>query len=91
MVREQEVRGQVLAHGHCVLLHEPLPLVTADVLEVARFEVGVAVEDEHRQRPVEPRPDVLGAPEVVFLGARVLREDDDLVPSRLQARARERV
>src|SRR5687767_4380814 len=55
-------------------------LVAAQVLEIAGLEVGVAVEDEHRQRSVELRPDVSCPIQVVFLGAGILREDNDLVP-----------
>ena len=80
MVDEQEVGGDVLAHGGGVLLDEAAALVGGQLLHVGGLEIGVAVEDEDGQPRVDRGPDDARGAEVVAGGIGVLAEDDHLVP-----------
>src|SRR6266511_5112753 len=92
VVREDEIRRQVLPEGGRVGRDVPLALGLAQVREEARVESLVAVEDEDGEHGPDLRPDDLSAPQVVVLGARLLGEHDDLVPGAAPlARERARV
>ena len=80
VVREHEVGGKPLADRGRVQLDVALALRLGQLLEAARLETLVAVDDEDRQDAADLGPDRLGAAEVVRLRVRLLREDHDLVP-----------
>ena len=79
VVREDEVGRQVSLQRFGVELDVALALLRREVREKARLEPLVAVEHEHRQDPADLGPDRVGAAQVVLLGPRLLREDDDVV------------
>ena len=79
MVGEDEIGGQVLAKGLGVRVHVALALGGGQIGKAAHLESLVAIEDEDGQQAADVRPHDLGAAQVVLLGARLLREDDDLV------------
>ena len=92
MVGEDEVGREFGPHGSGVQLDVALALARRQVGQQASVEPFVAVEHEHRQQAADLRPHVPRAAEVVLLGARLLREDDHLVPGAAPlARERTRV
>ena len=79
VVREDEVGRQVLAERRCVRLDVRLALREGEVLEQARLEPLVAVEDEHGQQAADVGLHDGRAAEVEPFGMRLLREDGDVV------------
>jgi hypothetical protein len=80
MVDEDAIGRKKFAHGGGIELDEAFPLGLGQILEIGRFEILVAVEDEDRQGPVDRGSNDLDTLEAfVPVRMRVLAEDDDLM------------
>ena len=79
VVREDELRRQVVPQGRRVHLYEVRPLLPAEVLDAACLEVLVAVDDEDREDRADVGAHDARAAEVVALRMGILAEDDHLV------------
>ncbi len=81
VVREDEVGGELALERARVRVDVAGELDGRELLQQPRLEPLVAVEDEHRQKPVRQlRPHDLGPAEIEPRRVRVLAEDDDVVP-----------
>ena len=74
VVAEEEIRGQVLAHGGGVCLHPAVELVAAAVLHPLHVTPFVLVENEGRQQRARVGLRRLGAADVRELRVRVLAQ-----------------
>ena len=80
VIREDQIRRQLVTHGRDVQIDVPRPLGGGEVLEQPRLEAFVPVEDEDGEQSPDVRPDDTGARQVVALRTGFLAEDDDVVP-----------
>ena len=80
MVGEDQIGGHALPHRARVRFDPLGEAVARAILQEHDLVACVAVEHEDRQKAVDVRTHGRGASEIVPLGMRLLREDDDVVP-----------